>query len=59
LSDVKNAKEQAQEEVENEKFEEDKVKYKDLFKQLAAAEKVVANIKREIEDTDAKISERE
>jgi transcription termination factor NusB len=51
------AKEEALKEVEKERFNADKEEYKTKLVQLARAEKVVANIKREIEDLDAKISE--
>jgi hypothetical protein len=59
LSDAKvDPRQQAQDEVDNEVFEEDKLLYKKKFKNLKAAEVVVENIKREIEDLDAKIGER-
>jgi hypothetical protein len=54
---LKDAKKEAAEEVEQEKFELAKTEYKEKLTQLADAEKIVANIKREIEDLDAKISE--
>lgn len=53
------AKQVAEEEVKKEMFDEDKQEYKSKLKSLAAAEKVVTNIKLQIEDLDAKISERE
>lgn len=51
------AKQMAQKEVKEEKFEADKELYKKKLKQLDAAVGVVTNIRREIEDLDAKISE--
>lgn len=57
MSDL-TAKQEAEREVEKERFDEDKQEYKSKLKSLAAAEKVVANIKLQIEDLDAKISER-
>jgi transcription termination factor NusB len=51
------AKEMAEKEVKEELFEADKEEYKAKLKQLATAVNVVQNIRREIEDLDAKISE--
>ncbi len=51
------AREEATKEVEKELFDERKQEYKTKLKQLATAEGVVTNIKREIEDLDAKINE--
>ncbi len=51
------AREEAIREVAKERFDEDKEEYKDKLKQLADAEKIVSNIKREIEDLDVRISE--
>ncbi len=55
--DAKDAKEQALKEVEEEKFKEAKNKYKAKLKELAGAEKVVNNIKLEIEDLDDTLSQ--
>ncbi len=51
------AKEEALREVAKERFDADKEEYKDKLKSLADAEKIVSNIKREIEDLDVRISE--
>lgn len=51
------AKEEAVREVEKERFDADKEEYKEKLVSLADAEKIVSNIKREIEDLDARISE--
>lgn len=50
------AKEMAEKEVKEERFEADKEKYKSKLNQLSTAKEVVTNIEREIEDLDAKIS---
>jgi hypothetical protein len=51
------AKQEAQEEVKQEKFNADKEEYKMKLVQLAGAVKIVANFRREIEDLDARIQE--
>lgn len=55
--DVKQIKKQAQKEFDEERTKEAKEKYKRKLKELATAEKVVANIKREIEDLDDELSQ--
>ncbi len=51
------AREAAKREVREERFEADKEEYKAKLTQLADAEVIVGNIKREIEDLDARIAE--
>lgn len=51
------AKDEALREVAKERFDADKEEYKTKLVQLADAEVIVGNIKREIEDLDARIAE--
>lgn len=53
--DVKKAREEALEEVTNERQKEAKQKFKDKIIALRKAELVVANIKREIEDLELEL----
>lgn len=52
MTDISKAKEQALNEVKEEKFDAATAKYKQKLRQLANAKKVVENIEREIEDLD-------
>jgi len=55
--DAKAIKEQAKREVEEERCKAAKEKIKKKLKELIAANKVVANIKREIEDLEDELSQ--
>lgn len=50
--DIDEAKKQAQEEFDKEQLESAKRRYKNKLLELKNAEKVVANIRRELEDLD-------
>jgi hypothetical protein len=50
--DIDKAKQQAHDEFEKEQLEAAKERYKSKLLELKRAEKVVANIKRELEDLD-------
>lgn len=52
MVDIKAAKEAALAEVEKENMDKAKNRFKQKMHELKAAEKVVANIKRELEDLD-------
>lgn len=54
--DISKAKKEAEEEVEKEDMELAKRKYKSKLQELKAAEKVVKNVKRELEDLDDELS---
>lgn len=52
----KSAKEEALQEIQKEKIEEIKNRYKELLRKLEQAKKVVRNIEREIEEYDYELS---
>ena len=57
MSDInKSVKQVAKEEVQKDLYEQNKERYKRLFKQLDQAKKVVSNIEHEIEDLDLELS---
>ena len=55
--DLRKAKQEAIAEVEKEDMEKAKRKYKTKMQELKNAEKVVKNIKRELEDLDDELSQ--
>lgn len=50
MIDIKEAKEAAEAELREEKMKEAKTKIKSKLREISSAEKIVANLKRELED---------
>ena len=57
VSEIKDVKAEALKEVEEERFNKAKRRYKELLKSKASAVKVVANIDREIAELDLELSQ--
>ncbi len=55
--DLKKAKDEAKAEVQAEKFEIAKEAYKGKLEELAYAEKVVSNVKRELQELDIELED--
>ncbi len=55
-NECRDPKKQAAKEVEEERYDSAKNKYKSKLKELQAAQKIVKNIEREIEDLDDELA---
>lgn len=57
VKEIKDVREEAEKEFQEEQFGKAKRRYKELLKSLSSAKKVVANVQREIEELDLELEQ--